>query len=468
MAKNKNIRSKYIKNLIGESKEISKELEETTKQTLKDILKETVNAEFKSILSEAANEDYEEEEVNADNEPVAGAQADPNTVGNAETETPETTETPELEGGMESAGMAPEMEAAAPVENEEEGEADDIWNSLEQYKGADGEYDLTGMDAQSAARVLKVMDPEKDGIRVVKDGNKVELTDDNNDAEYIIELEPEEENVYDIEMEPTMAESENHGNVGYTDNYQKKTAMTTPDNHEPSPMKGYRDWDKGAPHGTEKPWAGKGNSKPYGKKTDDLEEGIIIEMETECGEMESAMTMSNKRTDREPNGEDNGHDRMRRHRNKTGVNPTMNASENRSDEAIKRKANEIFLENKELKKVASKIKARLEESYLMNYNLGKIVKIITENSTTRDEKINIVNRFSDVKSIEESKNLYETISRELASTKTTNNVDNVVNGGQMVNESRQFKPSVVETSMYRSTDLHETLDLMERMDRLGK
>ena len=94
------------------------------------------------------------------------------------------------------------------------------------------------------------------------------------------------------------------------------------------------------------------------------------------------------------------------------------------------------------------------------------MKIITENATTRDEKIAIVNRFSEVKSIAESKRLYETITKELSSTKATSNVDNVLNGN--INEGRQWAPDVVETAMYRSEDLHETLDLMERMDRIGR
>lgn len=455
----KNIRSKYIKNLISESKGITKDIEDVTKETLKDILKETVNAEFRSILAEG-EDDFEEEEVNADTEqvvPEKETEIETDVVeepGNEEeTETSAFTETEPVDGDS--------------VEDGESEEENAIWDELEQYKDDSGEYDLTGMDGDDVVKVLKVMKPE-DGVRVVKNSDgTIKLTDDDNDTEYIIDIEPEED-VFEIDVDESVDECGDNilgesDNTGYTDNYQKKTAMTTPDNHEPSPMNGYRDWDKGAPHGTEKPWAHKGDPQPYNENKD-----AILEVELEDGENESAMTMSNKRTVREPNGEDNGHARARRHRNRTGVNPTMNPIEGDSaqNEAIKRKANEVFLENKQLKEVAVKIKDKLEESYLMNYNLGKIVKIITENSTTRDEKIDIVNRFSDVKSIEESKRLYETIKKELSTHKSTNTVESTLNGN--INESRQWKPSVVETSMYRSEDLQETLDLMERMDRLGR
>lgn len=466
----KNIRSKYIKNLVSESKGIDKGFDELTKQTLKDLLKETVNAEFRSIINES-DEDFDEEEVNPAEEPVAGSEM-------PDTEKPEG-DAPEedLESAKDAADIMIQGSAAEPAEigDNENPEEKAVWDSLEQYKDESGEYDLTGMDGEEVVKVLKVMKPE-DGIRVVKNGSgTLKLTDEENDVEYVIDLEPEDdEDTFEIEVDECggacaaggddTIELHEDDNTGYTDNYQKKTAMTTPDNHEPSPMKGYRDWDKGAPRGTKKPWAGKGDSQPFNESDEKLYEIELDDLDNSGNE--SAMTMSNKRTNREPNGEDNGHDRKRRHRNRTGVSPTMNGSDEIANEAIKRKANQIFIENKQLKEVAGKIKDRLEESYLTNYNLGKIVKIITENATTRDEKIAIVNRFSEVKSIEESKRLYETITKELSSTKATSNVDNVLNGN--INEGRQWTPDVVETAMYRSEDLHETLDLMERMDRIGR
>lgn len=462
----KNIRSKYIKNLISESKGISEGLEETTKEALKDILRETVNEQFRSILAEA-DDDFDEEEVDTEAENAAVAQE------------PEVEAEDGVVADEEPVDTAAEAEGEEVPEEEPDEEEEEIWNSLEQYKNEDGEYDLTGMDGKEAARVLKVMDPDKDGIRIVKDGNKIELTDDDAGTEYVIELEPEE-NEFEIEVDESVTEcddnligeSENTGNTGYMGNkYQGKTAMTTPDNHEPSPMDGYRDWDKGAPHGTEKRYGkSKGDPQPFN-------EGIMLEVELD-DEMEEHSG---------PEGPGRRHAVKTHHNtNKTThtgregseggrlVNPSTESDyqpdkeEDRADEAIKRKANKVFRENKELKAVAGKIKDKLEESYLLNYNLGRVVKIITENSTTREEKIDIVNRFSESKSIEESNRLYETISKELNSSKKTADIEKSLNGPITEARSIDYKPSVVETSMYRSEDLHETLDLMERMDRLNR
>ena len=443
----KNIRSKYIKNLIDEQKGIDAKLEETTKETLRSILKETVSDEFKKILSES-DDDYEEEEVTADGA-IDAADEVP-------VDTPD-----ETEGGEDTA-EEPELGGADAEEGEDAAGADEegIWDSLEQYKNEDGEYDLTGFSAENAARVLKVMDPNKDGVRIVRKGDKIELSDEANDAEYVIELEPEPENEYEIDIEESvdecgnanMFESENTGNTGYTDNYQRKTAMTM----DPDDGAKTRKWNAGTPTGNGKRWVGnKGDMSPYNKK---VNEEAIVEVVTDDMEDEAAETMSNKRTMKDLHNHHNGEPRHDRHR--IGAqNPTMNR---RTEESIKRKANEIFRENKQLKQVAEKIMKKLDEAYVLNHNLGKIIKLVTENATTRDEKIDIVNRFNDTRSIDESNRVYEQIDRELKSSKQTSNVDKMVNG--TITEAKQ--PGVVETSLYQSDDLYKTINMMERLERI--
>jgi hypothetical protein len=204
---------------------------------------------------------------------------------------------------------------------------------------------------------------------------------------------------------------------------------------------------------------------PYNENVNEAEEDeCIVEVEMdECGDApveESAMTMANKRTDREPNMEDNGHERERRHRNRTGVNPTMN----KTNESISRKLEALQNENKQLKQIAETMRDRLNEAVVINSSLGKIIKLVTENTTTRDEKINSVNRFNEVQSVKESNQLYESISKELKNAHPINNtVDNAVNG-EMLAESK--KQNVVETQLYESDDLSSTRDLMHRLDKI--
>lgn len=452
MASNKNIRSEYIKNLMEDKEELNKSLVETTKETLKGIVDEAVNKNLRSLISESDkdDDDFEEEEVNSTDLDITD---DDDASGEESTDT-----------DTEAGESEPEAETVTDIEvSDTDGSSDeDMWDSLEQYKDEDGEYDLTGMSGDDVVKVLKVMKPEDgDGVRVIKkdDGN-IQLIDDEHDAEYLIVLDDECEGG-ECELGESVM-NEGNVNLGYTDNYQDKTAMTMDTDDGAKTRK----WNAGTPTGNGKRWVGhKGDMSPYNENVNEAEEDeCIVEVEMdECGDApveESAMTMANKRTDREPNMEDNGHERERRHRNRTGVNPTMN----KTNESISRKLEALQNENKQLKQIAETMRDRLNEAVVINSSLGKIIKLVTENTTTRDEKINIVNRFNDVQSVKESNQLYESISKELKNAHPINNtVDNAVNG-EMLAESK--KQNVVETQLYESDDLSSTRDLMHRLDKI--
>ena len=83
--------------------------------------------------------------------------------------------------------------------------------------------------------------------------------------------------------------------------------------------------------------------------------------------------------------------------------------------------------------------------------------MISENSTTKEEKQEIIARFGkEAKTVEQSKSLYESISRDLKKNNTMN-----------INEDKQFTTNgskmINETQIYQSQDLMESLDLMHRL-----
>ena len=126
-------------------------------------------------------------------------------------------------------------------------------------------------------------------------------------------------------------------------------------------------------------------------------------------------------------------------------------------ESVMRKANKIFAENKELKSALGKFKNVLEEAAVTNVNLGQIIKLISENTTSQNEKKEIIARFGkEAKTVEQSKNLYESISRDLQK-KNTMNLDEGKQYG--VEGSKQIN----ETQIYQSKDLLDSLDLMHRL-----
>lgn len=454
-----NIRSNYIKNLLADKEELGKTLEESTKEALKGIVDEAVNKNLRSMISEAKEDDYEEEEVN-DTENIVD---EPET-SKEEPKDEETSEEPEESGD----------DANAEDTEDEEG----LWDSLDQYKGEDGEYDLTGMDSEDVIKVLRVMKPE-DGVRVVKNNDgTIELTDEENDTEYVIEIgddnidvdvirdeddDDDEEDVFDIEVDecgdaPMMNEGE--VDLGYTDNYQNVTAMTMdPDDGEKT-----RKWNAGTPTGNGKRWVGnKGDMSPYNKKVNESDEPIVEVVLDDAEEnlQEKAESVANGSRTAQDLHHDEDINVVPRHSRKrqNSKNATDKSSAN---ETFKRKVNAVLKENQQLKAIAEQIKNRLNEACVINASLGKIIKLVTENTTTRDEKINIVNRFNDVKTVKEGKALYEAIEKELKNSHPINNVDKVMGGP--LTEAK--KTNIVETPMFQSADLTETLDLMKRLDKI--
>lgn len=484
-----NIRSEYIKNLVEDKDKLAQKLEETTKNTLQGIVEENINKQLRQMISEA-NDDFEEEEVNTDTDDAANDTDD--SVDAA------VTDDAAVEGGEDSVDVADETGVEGGEDSVEAGDAtdDDVWGELEQYKGEDGEYDLTSMGKDDVIKVLKVMTPE-DGVRVLKNDNgTITLSDDETEKEYIIDIdgtmdgsatdEVEDDDItIDLDTEETTDEcgvkrgkpvNEGEVNLGYTDNYQKETAMTTPDNHEPADKKNTYSMDAGVPTGTEKPWVGhKGDMSPYGKKVNEGESCPKCgKSPCKCGEEQVNETQTSTENSANARGvgmthaNTNSHQKFARNghvggEETRGTGEGYQPATNESIDSIKKKANAIFKENKDLRQVAESIKNKLEEAIVVNSSLGNIIKLVTENSTTLQEKQDIIKRFDRVKTIDESKALYSVIAEELKKTNKVNNTSEVKLDNQLA-ESK--KTQLVETTMYQSSDLSATLDLMERLNKI--
>ena len=96
--------------------------------------------------------------------------------------------------------------------------------------------------------------------------------------------------------------------------------------------------------------------------------------------------------------------------------------------------------------------------------MGNIINLIKENSTTKAEKMEIVQRFAKVQSIEESNKLYTTINEELSRKPAAQlnlgpNVQTV--DQKTITESREDQNS----PMYQSKDMR---DLIARIDNVYK
>lgn len=456
------VRSEYIKKMMAESHNLEDKLKDVAQSTINSILEEKTNKNLRQILSED-EDSFSEEEVDDDV-----------TLGSSD--------------ASDEEGASTDVDSTADDDSADDSE----WDDLEKYKDEDGEYDLRSMDKDELVKVLKVMSPD-DAVRIVKnDDDTLTVTDESNDEEYELELDDDmnddmgefgdddeeieveiggdddfdgddeeidivsdnEDDDFDDEFEVELDES----NLGYTDNYQKKTAMTTPDNHEPANPKSTYSMDGGVPTGTEKPWVGPKKKSPY---DDEVNEGCenecgYIEEGGEFGKVYARTSGKQRRNNSSGNG---GQPYGSRHNSVAGEYEDYEGS---VSESIKKKANQIFLENKQLKALMGKLQSQVNEAIVVNQSLANVIKIINENATTVNEKKDILRRFNECSTREESNKLYSVISEELKREgKTHSNVAGTINS--QLSESRD---RAVETPMFKSQDLSDTLNFMSRLDAI--
>ena len=451
------VRSNYIKSLMDTKKTLEEQMQEVVSESMKGIIGDNAKDEVRKLLKESEDEDsFSEEEVTDDT---------------ATTDKDETTEDDDVDTTDDGEEVTTDT-----VDTEEDGEPDyavedDVWNELEKCKSADGEFDCRGMDDGNLLKVLKAMGPE-DGIRVMKndDGSiAVEVDGDliQGQEEFVIDLDDLEEPEYAIEFNEC-----NESNTGYmTSDYQKETAMTTPDNHETANPKTTYSMDGGVPTGTEKPFPNQGDKAPYDETVNEETEFEIEQDDEQVNEVASTtennptvrgtgMTHANTNyKGKKFRSSSEGGQRIKG----TGEN-TYSGGETNESLDFKRKMNKLYEENKQMKSIIPELQNKLMESMVINSSMGYIVRLLNENTTSVDEKKEISARFSKVNTLDESKQLYQTISEELKKVNKGHNVNGIFNS--QLAESKQAKQSLVETTMYKSEKVNEALDFMKRLDNI--
>ena len=481
--KKKDIRSNVVKDSLLDYETLAKSLKENTESAVRNLLSETVRDTYAKLLTEGEEDgkDYEEEEVEDtelgsenDAEDVDGQTVD------VADDVQDGTDTSLDDADADDDSLGDELDADA-----ESGEDDteDEWAEFDKYKNEGGAYDLTNANDEDIVKVYKLM-KDDDSIIYKKDGDNIKIQDNNAGTEYLISLgEPEESETPGMGEMPTneyedMNESmektyelvlEYDSNVGYTDNYQKKDVMTNPGMSEPG--KNVNDWDKGIPHGTEKPWSGYPGKKDKADKPFNAGKGKQVEEGIqECGDNgpqkeleEQSIARSGKRRMtgvKSPVPNSVGADKNPHHQHHVSV-----AGEYKGDptnEELVKKINKAINENKKLKGRLVEIMQMLKEAAVTNRSLGNIIKLVTENATTQDEKQNIYNRFkNEAKTVADSDKLYESLTQELKSSKKFN-MNESTDKSLTVEDSQHIN----ETKIYRSSDVLDSLDLMHRVMKM--
>lgn len=415
--KDEKTNTSVLEESLIEYNDIKKMVEENSKNTITDIIRDTVKKELKDIITEGVEDEDDNGDGLDDITPDTGSETE------IENENePESSEEPEGET---------EMDADGEIEPEADGEED---FDIDQFKTGDDEYDLTNHSIEDVVKVFKKID-DNDSIIVKKlEDGKIEINDTENGAEYLIDLgegEPETD-VEDVNGDESIFDEDVEIEI---------------------------------------------EGEPESESNDENEE--LTESETEI-ELEGAEDM----VDEKNMTQSISANRRAGHMTQTRIANAPGANNRDGAQLIKNESKKIAEEyNKKLKKIESAYQTKfkkineeieeykntlmlfrdkLKENAVLNNNLAKYVKIVTENATTKDEKLDILKRFSnEANTIEDGNKLYESIKNELNKKETPSlQID------KQYNVTTTPKQQVNEQIIYQSGDLKETIDLMNRINRL--
>ena len=470
----KNIRSEFVKKLMDDKSNLENVLAESAGNAIKDILGSSIKSGIRNILKEADEKEFSEEEVEKTTPEIEPETDDKKVEDGKKTET-DKEEIEIVDDNGDELDAADEEEDTVEGNDGEEAEKD-IWSDLEEYKNEDGEYDLTGLGKDVVIDIIKCMEPDDDEVRIVKnEDGTFELTDteeektavfseddlekdgdknEDGETEFEIELSDEGDNLYEED------------NLGYDAHHgQDKTAVTMPDDKDDA--KGDIKMDGGLPKGAannRQNWAGdaKKNSDPYNENGENLvfeiemedEDDTTFSSEEEVETTDESMTGGARVNKMSAKGNDSEAWRVRNPRNHVG----------RTDESrFNNRMNEILDENKKLRKVADEIRNSLQENIVINKSLAKVIKLMVENTTSHDEKVDIVKRFNNVRTLNECNELYEKISGEL---KKASNITESTNVANPISEQRKTQQPTAANRLDESKDVTSMRSLIDRIEKL--
>jgi hypothetical protein len=131
-------------------------------------------------------------------------------------------------------------------------------------------------------------------------------------------------------------------------------------------------------------------------------------------------------------------------------------------EAVEVELNLLREKNEEYRKALNVFREKLNEVAVFNSNLAYATRLFTEHSTTKKEKINILRRFDSVESLKESKQLYKTVKDELSNTETKNiseSVERQLNSAKTSGSST----TLIESKTYENPQFLRIKDLMNKL-----
>ena len=370
-------------------------LEEAVKQNAKGILASTMKQELNDLLKES----MEDEEIK-----LTAEQADDEDAPEDEEDVTDPEADAEGEGDDELPAINDEPSKDIDGEDlsdpdDEEGFGDELPAIDDDMPTDDNDMlDMTGASDEEVLKVFKAMSDE-DGIIVKKDGDNISLED--GEDEYIIKLNEEDE-------------SEEEFSEGYNE-------------EEDAPMAGDEELGE--------------------------EEETVYEIELDGENDDEEVMSTSKEVEATESARNIGHGYH------SGIKSKKLHFAGNKREAVNEEVTTLKKQNAEYKKALLLFKDKLNEVAVFNANLAYATRLFTEHSTTKTEKLDILKRFDTISTINESKNLYNSIRTELGSKKSVT---------ESVVEKIASTPSTSSTEVLSESKVYEAPQFARMKDLMKK
>ena len=354
------------KSLIDEALLESEQIEKAFETNAKEILTRTMSSEIEEMVKETL-----EEEVS--------------TGLNEDEEDEETLELLDLDDAS-SAGDEDDLDIElGDEEMEDMGDMGDMGDMEDMDSDELEIVDLTGEDDETVVNVFKKM-ADEDEIEVVQTEDGVEIKDNETGAEYKIELGGDSEMDMDsgeIEMDDEEMDLEDM-DMDDEEGEEVEYQITLDDDEE---------------------------------MDDDMKEGDYMD---DMDENKGARTLRNAGSAANRKSFDMNDNRKKMSYANESKKPKFLKLAN-ENKVLKNKMSSIVSENETLKEDYNKMvdalkqfRDKLNEVAVFNSNLTYSVRLFTENTTTKEEKLEIIKRFDEVKTLKESKGVYKSLVKEIS------------------------------------------------------
>jgi hypothetical protein len=393
-------------------------LEEAVKQNAKGILGSVVKQELNSLLKESMKEE-QAETVKKKAAPFVEAGDEPGVEDEEATEEETDEQVSDDEMDSEDDEMDSEDDEMSGDDFSDTG-VDDMSGGMDtsdedmSSEEDDNVMDMTGASDEEVVKVFRAMKPE-DGIVVKRDGNNLDIEIDGN--EYVIKLDDDHVGDMDEEMEEEMSEEE------------MEDDMT--EQMEESGME---------------------------------DDETVYEIELDETDMEDKPETKVAKGSKKVEATEAARTKWNPHGDKGKAKRAGLKSKNlfkAGSGTLNEEVSKLRKQNDEYKKALVLFKEKLNEVAVFNANLAYATRLFTENSTTKQEKLNILKRFDSISTMNESKKLYSTIKAELSAKKPV--TESVVDKISSTPKSSSSKEVLAEAKAYENPQFKRMKELMGKI-----